>query len=303
MPMKVSGTKPSLRKTPGFAARTLFGIWLGFMIATAGLALYPRFGQVSGQILCRGTMQLDTRHYHPAPGTSVTTRDFLCADNGRIGVGRMMLTTWLVYTLAIVALVELVTLLGRLFPPVGSFAAQAGLFLLLFGTAVAVALNRTAPLGDYPSAQTAAQPAGAAKKIAGNPVLPGLPHACEVITDEIAKKAIGESAHVTRRAQPNPHETQCLYVGDGGSINLMVGDWPTIHRSSSFFGDEQPVAGIGDEAYLSKMHQLVVRKGDRGFELGMTGPAGEYRGKEADDQIARGINAAKKLAPELAGRL
>jgi hypothetical protein len=51
------------------------------------------------------------------------------------------------------------------------------------------------------------------------------------------------------------------------------------------------------------MHRLVVRKGERGFELGVIGPSGEYWGQAADDQITRGVEAQKKLAQELVSRL
>jgi hypothetical protein len=303
MTMKLPSGDRKSRKTPGLVARTLFGVWLGFMIATAGIALYPRLGQVSAAILCHGSMQLDTHHYLSAPGRSVTTRDFYCADGVHVGLAPLVLTTWLAYAVAVFVLAELIVLLGRRFPPVERLSVQAALFLLLFCAAVAVALNLTAPLVAYTPTVTVAPASAAAKSTIADPVLADLPHACDVLSDAIAKKAIGASAHVTRKAQPNRHETQCLYVSGGGSINLMVGDWPTIHRSSSFFGGEEAVPGIGEEAYLSKMHRLVVRKGERGFELGVIGPSGEYWGQAADDQITRGVEAQKKLAQELVSRL
>jgi len=131
----------------------------------------------------------------------------------------------------------------------------------------------------------------------------GAPRACAVLTDAIANKIVGPSAHVTRDAKPNPRETQCMYQGDRGTIDIMVGDWGTIHDSSSFFGGERPVAGIGDEAYLSSMHALVARNGSRGVSIEVSVHSGEFRGAAADRETSLDEAAAKKVAPELLARL
>src|SRR5947207_15342533 len=57
--------------------------------------------------------------------------------------------------------------------------------------------------------------------------------ACEVLTPAIARKVLGSGSHLTRKAKPNPHETQCQYQnGRGGAVNVMVGDWSFVHPFS-----------------------------------------------------------------------
>lgn len=152
MPTSNYGNTTSNR--PGFSARALFSLWLGFMIATTGMfALYPRLGQVSAPLLCHGVLQVDTQHYRPSPGTSVTNRSFHCADGTPVGIGKLLPTTWAIYAALIWLLVEGIAFLGRRIPAVSGVGVQVGLFLVLLCAAIAVALAHVAPA----AAQTRAE--------------------------------------------------------------------------------------------------------------------------------------------------
>jgi hypothetical protein len=125
------------------------------------------------------------------------------------------------------------------------------------------------------------------------------PNACDVLTDAVAKKLLGDSAHLTRRAQPNPHMSQCQYSSTNGQITIMVGDWKMIHDSNP---QDKAVAGLGDEAYDTP-GGLDVRKGDIGLNVGVIVESGEFWGSAADDALAQMSAAEKKVAAELLSHL
>jgi hypothetical protein len=130
------------------------------------------------------------------------------------------------------------------------------------------------------------------------------PNACKVLTPEIANSIIGTSK-VTRKAQPNPSMTQCVYTGkSGGSISILVGDWGPINE----FGapgagfKSTKVKGIGDEAYVSSSG-LVARKGDFGINVTGFPQAGSFNGAAAtnaeNQAIALEEEVARKVLPNL----
>ncbi|HLY79875.1 MAG TPA: hypothetical protein VKQ70_10900 [Caulobacteraceae bacterium] len=127
----------------------------------------------------------------------------------------------------------------------------------------------------------------------------GIPNACDVLTEVIAKKYLGAGAQLRRKAQPNPRMTQCQWGSDRGVITVMVGPWDMIHTGSMA---DKPQTGLGDEAY-SGAGGIDVRKGDRGINIDMIVEAGEFWGKAADDEEAKTLAAENKVAPDLVARL
>ena len=102
-----------------------------------------------------------------------------------------------------------------------------------------------------------------------------IPHACDLLTPQIAKQLIGTEASRALRAEPNSHLTQCQYDNYDASINVLVGDdWHQINDYQQKSG-EKAVAGVGDEAYLNAEH-LRVRKGTRGLEIVATDANDKY---------------------------
>src|SRR5262245_14950589 len=79
--------------------RVLVAIWLSFMVATVGPALFPDLAVVTTPITCPGgkiNVQVDT--YRPAPGETVSTMTPLCTmPNGQtkeIPIPASLLTIW-----------------------------------------------------------------------------------------------------------------------------------------------------------------------------------------------------------------
>jgi hypothetical protein len=125
-----------------------------------------------------------------------------------------------------------------------------------------------------------------------------------VLTSSIAKSTVGSSARLTRKAQPNPHETQCVYTSSTGAVSLMVGDWEFIHEfSGAGPGNEaKPVHGIGDEASLTST-ELTVRKASRGMSITVITQAGTFNGAAPERQNAKDAAAEKAIALKLLPRL
>lgn len=90
----------------------LVAIWAGFMVATAGAALYPPVTSIVTPFVCSGQAQTDSRTFSTRPGETIVTREFNCiGDNGK--PESVMLET-LAATFAVYALIAflLLTLLG-----------------------------------------------------------------------------------------------------------------------------------------------------------------------------------------------
>jgi len=60
---------------------SLAGIWTGFMIATAGIAIAPSLGKIAAPFVCDGGFSIKSTHYSYKPGQSGVTRQFYCQDN------------------------------------------------------------------------------------------------------------------------------------------------------------------------------------------------------------------------------
>ena len=162
---------------------------------------------------------------------------------------------------------------------------------LLLGTAGALAIMLSG-CGRSPSTSTS----GAGPSLTA---ATGTPNACDVLTETIAKKYLGGAAQLRRKAQPNPHMTQCQWGSDRGVITVMVGPWDMIHTGSMA---DKPQAGLGDEAY-SGAGGIDVRKGDRGINIDVIVEAGEFWGKAAEDEETKTLAAENKVAPDLVARL
>jgi hypothetical protein len=60
----------------------VISLFTGFMISTAGAAMYPPLNKIAAPFVCSGgQMQVDEQTYYPAPGETVTTQTWTCVDN------------------------------------------------------------------------------------------------------------------------------------------------------------------------------------------------------------------------------
>ncbi len=134
---------------------------------------------------------------------------------------------------------------------------------------------------------------------AAGPVWAKAPNACTVLDDATAKKLLGPTAHLTRKAQPNPNMSQCQYGSDNGIVTIMTGDWRMLHTANP---TETKVAGLGNEAYTSPSG-VYVRKGAIGMSVNVIVESGSFWGVAADDALAQMANAEKKVAIALLPRL
>jgi hypothetical protein len=167
--------------------------------------------------------------------------------------------------------------------------------LCLAALAAAVAAG-----GCGPSSTTSASSASASPPASAAPVAQAaLPNACDVLTDAVARKYLGDGAQLKRKAQTNAQMSQCQYGSDKGVITVMVGPWFMLHTTNP---TEKPAAGLGDEAYSSP-GGLYVRKGDHGVSIDVIVSSGEYWGVAAEGAEARMEAAEAKVAPDLLARL
>ena len=125
------------------------------------------------------------------------------------------------------------------------------------------------------------------------------PNACDLLTEAIAKKYLGADAVLKRKAQPNPHMTQCQWADDHGAITVMTGPWDMVYMKT---GQDKPASGLGDEAYDTPSG-LYVRKGDLGVSIDVIVASGEFWGKAADDIETQTIAAEHKVAPDIVAKL
>jgi len=173
--------------------------------------------------------------------------------------------------------------------------------LRIAGLATAIALAGCGSSSNGTATASAAPDAAASNVAAAAPA--AMPHACDLLTAEVAKQFIGPSATRTMKAQPNAHMTHCHYRSSAGSIDVMLGDeWDYINEGQEHVPGEKPVAGLGDEAHINTM-SLRVRKGTRGMEISATGAAGDYYGAAADAETAHGQALEMKVAKALLPRL
>ena len=96
---------------PGFGT-FLVAIWAGFMMATAGAAVYPPVTSIVTPLVCSGQAQTDSQTFSTRPGETIVTRDYYCVgENGKPEsvMFKTLAATFAVY--AVIAFV-LLTLLG-----------------------------------------------------------------------------------------------------------------------------------------------------------------------------------------------
>ena len=128
------------------------------------------------------------------------------------------------------------------------------------------------------------------------------PEACTVLTPDIAKSALGGQVKVTRKAQPNPHETQCVYTSSsGGSISALVGDWDFINEFAAGSG-AKPVAGVGEQAAVSDT-DFVAKKGDFGVDITGFAQSGSFSGKAATNEQQQSNALEESVAKQMLANL
>jgi len=90
----------------------LVAIWAGFMVATAGAALYPPVTALVTPLVCSGEARTDSQTYSTRPGETIVTRQYYCiGENGKPEsvAFKTLAATFVAY--ALIAFV-LLTLLG-----------------------------------------------------------------------------------------------------------------------------------------------------------------------------------------------
>jgi hypothetical protein len=100
------------RGRPGIGT-LLVAIWAGFMVATAGAAVYPPVTVIVTPLVCPGgEAQTDSQTYSTRPGETIVTRQFNCI--GENGKPESVMFETLAATFAVYALIAfvLLTLLG-----------------------------------------------------------------------------------------------------------------------------------------------------------------------------------------------
>ena len=90
----------------------LVAIWAGFMVATAGAAVYPPVTSIVTPFVCSGQAQTDSQTFSTRPGETIVTREFNCI--GDSGKPESVMFKTLAATFAVYALIAfvLLTLLG-----------------------------------------------------------------------------------------------------------------------------------------------------------------------------------------------
>jgi len=92
----------------GCTSRILASLFIGFMMATAGLAVFPAVGKVASPFLCVGTIQVQSHTYRPVPGSTTVTRNFFCPD-GREVTWRTALISGAIYIVAAYLLLSIIS--------------------------------------------------------------------------------------------------------------------------------------------------------------------------------------------------
>jgi hypothetical protein len=109
------------------------------------------------------------------------------------------------------------------------------------------------------------------------------PNACDLLTPDIVKPVLGADATNTQNTPP-----LCSYTSSTGFASAGVGSWSWIKSQGS---GQQPVPGLGDEAFFSASN-LYVRKGLLGLRITLSrglfgGPDGDAKQGDAEQAIAQ----------------
>jgi hypothetical protein len=100
------------RGRPGIAT-LLVAIWAGFMVATAGAAIYPPVTGLVTPLVCQGQADTESHHFSTRPGESITTRQFNCiGPDGKPEsiMAKTLAATFVAYALSAFVLLTLVGL-------------------------------------------------------------------------------------------------------------------------------------------------------------------------------------------------
>jgi hypothetical protein len=115
----------------------MVAIWAGFMVATAGAAIYPPVTGLVTPLVCPGQAETDSRTYSTRPGETIVTRDYLCTTPG--GKPESIMFKTLAATCAAYALIAFVLL------------TMVGLWRGRNGAAAAAAPDPAPGLPRYPA--------------------------------------------------------------------------------------------------------------------------------------------------------
>jgi hypothetical protein len=77
------------------------GAFFGFMIATAGVAIWPPFTKLASPLICKEGVRLESEHFSMVNGESGVNRHFYCEDTPGVRKPvnlRSMVITGLVYS-------------------------------------------------------------------------------------------------------------------------------------------------------------------------------------------------------------
>jgi hypothetical protein len=91
----------------------LVAFWAGFMVATAGAALYPPVTAIVTPLVCPGRAEVESQTFSTRPGETIVTREYLCTAPGAKPESIMFRTlaaTCLAYSLIAFVLLTLVGL-------------------------------------------------------------------------------------------------------------------------------------------------------------------------------------------------
>jgi hypothetical protein len=201
---------------------------------------------------------------------------------------------------------------------VGAVRALAGLLLVLAVLAGVVLLARpTAPggappapgvvaaRGDAPPATTRIPPAtsrpGAPAASATSPPGDGAADPCRLLSRAEAAAALGRPVARIQRRQGFLVRS-CLVTGVGGrQVIVQLHQGPAASRAQFRMGrrpDDQPVAGVGDEAWFTPDSGLLdVREGAARFQVGLLDAGGLPPSRR------RALPGLLVLARAIAGRL
>ncbi|MFO1518906.1 MAG: zinc-ribbon domain-containing protein [bacterium] len=114
---------PSAARSAGSSVGSGCFLWLGslfigFMIATAGLALFPKLGTVTSPLICEKTVQIHSQSYSYQAGQRGVTRDFYCEDipgERRSVNAKVIVFSILLYSVAAFLLLSGYRLIRRIF--------------------------------------------------------------------------------------------------------------------------------------------------------------------------------------------
>ena len=105
-------------------------LFAGLMIATAGVALYPRLVKVTAPLACAGDFTIESQRFSRSPGESVVTHKFYCQETGsgvktNISTHAVLIVFGVYSTLIfIVSLVGAIVVIGVAYFAVGRYKGR-----------------------------------------------------------------------------------------------------------------------------------------------------------------------------------